>query len=476
MKNETSSTRTCRICGSSAGERPFLCRKCGFNRKAPLLNLGDLPNLLVVISLIFLFLIEGGSNTEAFSVQGFNSNMNTFVIFLEISILAVIIWNLVIDRRIILKWRMLRPLLFSFVPLFAALPVVLLSTTGPDMIFISVSVVVFPILILSIAVTNRGKKRKDIIWLFITFTLVLLFGHSLGMSLRGYTGFLGLSYITNPVMVSASLLAIFISYMKYFQNLSILGKQFIHIWTLVVTAITFLLVLNIDIEENEVLMGLAWGGTLLVLLVHLSSCFTRNSMDLAIYRYLKDIDQHRRKIEGFQEKNETTYQLHHLDLMINENPIHGFNDIRKNGNLIFELEGEKSDIDIEGEFDEMVNAHCQKAKLLASRGKFPEAVKEYNSAIVKGPDSYRTYYDRSMIQSILPGKEKEVEKDLDIFLRSRMSSIDELIDRGISDKYIYLFSYMYSIYADAIDRKRRILKKMGRSGGDIWSYYTLVRD
>lgn len=116
----------------------------------------------------------------------------------------------------------------------------------------------------------------------------------------------------------------------------------------------------------------------------------------------------------------------------------------------------------------------EKAKILSSQGKFPEAAKEYQEAIKRDPDFIESHQNLAMLLSSIPGKKKEATKHLDYLLGSKGLYIDRWMRHGVPTRYVYWMADSVALYREMLYKKSDMLYRLSREG-DVWAYYSLIR-
>ena len=117
----------------------------------------------------------------------------------------------------------------------------------------------------------------------------------------------------------------------------------------------------------------------------------------------------------------------------------------------------------------------EKGKMLASQGRFQDAVKEFQEAIRRRPDYIESYMNLSMLLISIPGKRRESCKNIGYLLSYKDHYISCWLEDDLPYRRLRWISQNYIIYKRSLDLKSEILSEMGAKG-DIWSYYSLIKD
>jgi hypothetical protein len=422
-----------------------------------------------------VFIFQFSSKGEAFFIDGTSLDHDLFqMVFLGLILLNII--NMVIsDRNMILDIKAIKTYLLSLLPILISIPMVVTISNGLNILSISMFFSTILLSTIILLIVRKQIKKYEIRYLLIASTVLTAGCSSLFLSLRGNNDLLSISIVSYPLITGISFLVIFIIFSRFLSDLSISAKHLGLTYSLILSFIftSLLVVLKRNIDPS--LFNDLWAYNLVFMVFLLGYSFVKRSMDNDLSNTMSNNSSFMDNIERYRDEKEVFYVLHYLDMMINKNPIHGFGDERVKGNLIFKLEGKVEGEGIEISANEFVNAHCEKALLLSSRGKYQEAMREYSADISKEPKIQRTYYHLAMVQSSVSGKEKEARKNLDIYLSSRKTAIKRMIEKGLPDRYLLVFDQLFNEYIDAIHRKMDVLGELSRKG-DVVHYFTLLRD
>jgi tetratricopeptide (TPR) repeat protein len=437
---------------------------------------GDIPFIMTYIAVMICFIIWGMDKGGPFRIEGVDISLRAWgLLLLSISgvfltLYLPFIWRSLLSRKLYIA------LARSLAPLFVVSGPLAMAAYGINtatIIYLIISISAGGSVLFLIRDNIKRIGRPDI--LFLIFSFALLFTGTL-FPQRGMTEFLGIWFIPNSFMAFVGALlfpaAVFrMDIVSTMQTRSSLIFPSIFL-TLVLTTISIVVHFNVG---SRTVSGLFWFITLVFLMISLSHGMIKRKMDADLVYSFRTGNYNRNKAEEFRKKGDSSYLLHHLDMAINSNPLHGLGDIPQNGNLIFSIHGKEGWSSISRDPDEYVAAHCEKARLLSSRGRFVDAVKEYRSAITKGPDHFRTYYHLAMLQASIAGRSAESGKNLDMFLTSRKQYLARLMSDPPLEYYVFVLNRLFGDYCKTLEKKMEILSELGRSG-DIWSYYTLMRE
>jgi hypothetical protein len=469
-------SETCPRCGKKVDSIKLLCEKCSDAGGIPYINTGDLPMIMTFLSIILLFIISQMEENGPFHVESLKITLRSWSLLLVstsgifFTLYLPFIWKsfLSIDLYKIV-FRIIGPLIL----LSGLISLLVFGITTISMIVVSI-LLISGLILFSLTFTDyRKAKKTDIILTSISFSFFL--AGSL-LAIKGNQDFFGIWFIPSSfiVLISGLFFPFSISRMIRFTKMhtrSTLVFPFVFLSLILVTV-------SIIVQYNSrdiFLKNISWLSTLTTLMITLGAGLSKRIMDSDLNYSFNTGNLNRKKAEEWRKSGDLNYRLHHLDMAISTNPFHGFGDIPENGNSIFRIQGSEGWKTIEMKPDEYVTAHCEKARLLASRGKFVEASREYKSALTKGPDHSRTHYHLSMLLSSIPGKEKESRRNLDIFITSRKHYMQRLLKEPILEYYIFVMNDLFNDYCCTLEEKRKTLSEIGRSG-DIWSYYTLMRE
>ena len=467
---------TCPRCQSKVGSRELLCGQCGKSGGMAYILTGDIPFIMTYIAVMICFIISRMEKGGPFHIEGIDISLEAWgLLLLSISgvfftLYLPFIWRSLLSKNLYIALaRTLAPIIVISGPL----AMTAYGFNAATVIYLIISLLIGGSALFLI---KDAMKRIDFLDLmFLLFSFALLFTGSI-FPQRGMTDFMGIWFIPNSfiALVGALLFpaAIFrmdrVSIMQTRSSL-LFPSMFI---TLIFTTISIVVHFNAGSKEVS---DLFWFTTLVFLMISMSHGILKRKMDADLIYSFKTGNYNRKKAEEFGKKGDSSYLLHHLDMAINSNPLHGLGDIPQNGNLIFSIQGKEGWSSISKDPDEYVTAHCEKARLLSSRGRFVDAVKEYRSAITKGPDHLRTYYHLAMLQSSIAGRSGESGKNLDMFLTNRKQYLARLMSEPPLEYYLFVFNRLFGDYCKTLERKMEVLSDLGRSG-DIWSYYTLMRE
>ncbi len=467
---------SCLRCKVPVNTDELLCSECGKSSGLSYIITGDLPFIMTFISVIICFLVSQMEIGGPFHVPGIDLSLRTW------SMLLLSISGLFNTLFIPFIWRSFLSKDLYFTLLRTMAPV--LTISGPIVLIIfgpsPVSILYFSISLvlgISLIIITKGSLRKvdpsDLILLLVSFALIL---SGFLLSQRGIGEFMGISFIPNSFITFVGALLFPVAIFRVDRNVTIQIRS-----SLVFPSIFIVLLLaaisaavHINVGSGEV-SGICWMVTLILLMIAISHGILKRKMDADLLYSFKNGQYNNKLASEYEKEGDTNYLLHSLDIAISSNPFHGLGDIPENGNLIFKVHGRDGWSSIVKEPDEYVTAHSEKARLLASRGRFIDAIKEYRSALTKGPDHLKTYYHLSMLQASIPGRSEESRKNLDIFLTSRKQFLARLINDPLLDHYKFVFNELFKEYTKTLERKRFILSNLGKSG-DIWSYFTLMRE
>ena len=181
------------------------------------------------------------------------------------------------------------------------------------------------------------------------------------------------------------------------------------------------------------------------------------------------------KCEKLMNDGRNYYALQQLDRAIVLNPIDGLGRGRELDNIIMRLKGSYRLDKITFSPNEYELGLNEKGKMLASQGRFQDAVKEFQEAIRRRPDYIETYMNLSMLLISIPGKRRESCKNIGYLLSYKDHYISRWLEDDLPYRRLRWISQNYIIYQRSLDLKSEILSEMGAKG-DIWSYYSLLKD
>ncbi len=476
LKKEIGSSNECFRCGDGTDDNGVLCNQCKRMDGRSYLLTGDTPILMIFALIIVTFMLSYSGPEQIFAMKGVDiSGKYWGMLFMSVSGIFLLV-KMVFNRRSLKDDSTYRSLFRSITPMLVLVPISYLLVEFRSPVDIIIPGIFILIGCVSVFLNRKVLKvtpRSDMVLLSI-FIIISTIG--ILYSFRGERFFLSLSFLPSFMMASIGLIGIFIFVIRVNSRAPISSRaSMVNIMIILNVSFTFLLVLLGERTFGSDIMKFLWFLDIMFLVYSISFSLLKRSMDGTFISSYMIHEKQNSKILQEGNKIPSSYKLYSIDNAISNNPIHGFGDTRENGNPLFRIEGDESKATITNPQDEYITAHCEKGRLLASRGRFNEALKEYRTAISEGPQYHRTFYHMAVLRSSIPGRSKEAVKDLDMFLASRRSYISRLVENGLPEDYLYVFNDLYELYEKAIEDKLEILSKMG-SSGDIWSYFTLVRD
>ena len=437
---------------------------------------GDTPVILTFALIILTFMLSYSDEGHVFAMKGLDISERNWGLLLMSVAGTFLFIKMFFNRRSLKDISTYRSLLRTITPMIVLVPISYLLVELRSPIDILIPGIFISIGSVSIFLNRKMIKmtpRSDIVLLSI-FTMISTIG--ILKSFRGEEYFLSLELLPSFMMASIGLVGVFIFAIRVNSKAPISARASMsNIMIVLNVSLTFMLILLGERTFGPEIFRFLWFLDIMMLFYSISFAFIKRSMDGTLISSYRIHEVQNSKVLHGESELPSSYKLYSLDSAISLNPIHGFGDIREHGNPIFNMEGEEGNATITNIQDEYITAHSEKGRLLASKGKFNEALKEYRTAVSVGPQYHRTFYHLAVLRSSIPGRSKEAVKDLDMFLASRRSYISRLVENGLPEDYLYVFNDLYVLYKNAIDEKLKILSKMG-SSGDIWSYFTLVRD
>ncbi len=463
-------------CKVPVNTEELLCSECGKSGGLSYIISGDLPFIMTFLSVMICFLISQMEVEGPFHVSGVDLSLRTWsMLLLSISglfntLFIPFIWRSFLSKDLYLSLlRTIAPVLTISGPM----AIIIFGPSSVSILFLFFSLV----LGVGLITITKGSLRKvdpsDLILLLISFAL---FFSGFLLSLRGIGELMGISFVPSSFITFLGALLFPVAIYRVSRNVSMQIRS-----SLVFPSIFFVLLMAAISAAVQINVGtgtaseICWMVTLILLMIAISHGILKRKMDADLLYSFRNGQYNNKLASEYETSGDTNYLLHSLDIAISSNPFHGLGDIPENGNLIFKVHGKDGWSSIVKEPDEYVTAHSEKARLLASRGRFIDAIKEYRSALTKGPDHLKTYYHLSMLQASIPGRSEESSKNLDIFLTSRKQFLARLINDPLLDQYKFVFNELFREYTKTLERKRIVLSNLGKSG-DIWSYYTLMRE
>lgn len=285
-------------------------------------------------------------------------------------------------------------------------------------------------------------------------------------------------FLSGSVILVIGISLILISTILMAKNLSLMQIESVPNVILFISSVLVILPIYIYGERSSdasplVLSSIILGFTLLVIA---SGIWIRKRVvDEEIRINTREIKVSLEKCEELMNDRRYYYALQQLDRAIGLNPIDGLGRGKERDNIIIKLKGSNRLDQITFSPDEYELGLNEKGKMLASQGRFQDAVKEFQEAVRRRPDYIETYMNLSMLLISIPGKRRESCKNIGYLFSYKDHYLSCWLEDDLPYRYLKWIEENYMIYQRSIDLKSEILSEMGAKG-DIWSYYSLVKD
>ena len=284
--------------------------------------------------------------------------------------------------------------------------------------------------------------------------------------------------ISNPGVLLLGILMFVISSHFVLRRFSISTKEALpHVLLSLAGILILAASLISDASEND---DLIWSGPLfflgmISLMLSGMAFLERFRMESRMGSSRRSIREALRKSHELSEAGKHFYALQQIDRALKENIVDSLGKDERTGDMLRTLQGTPFNQKMFFRSGEYETAHVQKARLLSSQGKLPEATREYMEAITIRPDYLESYSGLGFLLRSMPGKKSEGDRYLKYYITSKKLYLKRLLSEEVPDQYKYFLGSSFTNYVTAVERKAEILSFLGPSS-EIWSYYTMMRD
>jgi len=475
IKRTVSREDLCRCCMTPMDGRSMICDDCRRPSMLKALASGDAPAIMSMIAVLLAFVVLGAEKDGPFHINSLYLDSTTWSIALIVLALLAGSIGAIVDFRSAFKrsvmdstGRVLSPILIVLSPMaiiFEGFEFVTISVwMASTLIGIFWAVLVFR--------SWRSVRLSDLAML-IGSSITAFFGVFL-------TDVLIIGRVDEPLVSPSVLaflgmmsLALAVHRMNRSSTIPTRAVQY-HVPLMITIALASIGITFGPYDGGRSSGSMIWFFTLIFLMVSITMMIEKRSMDNELFKVLKMDSIHNEASDEFRDRGELTYGLHHLDMAIASNPIHGMGEDPNNGNVLFRIHGEDGWKDIQGNRDGYVLAHFEKARLLSSRGRLSEALREYKKALSRDPSNDKVHYHMAMVLASSSTEDASIGYDLGLFIDRRKVRLMGLLHNGVPRIYDHVFDEIFRAYVSSIQKKASLLKELSRKG-DVMAYYTLLR-
>ncbi|MDG6224770.1 MAG: tetratricopeptide repeat protein [Candidatus Thermoplasmatota archaeon] len=214
---------------------------------------------------------------------------------------------------------------------------------------------------------------------------------------------------------------------------------------------------------------------ILLLIAGMGSIVSLRSLDLKMQHELKAVSRALIRADDMHRSGKDHYALQQVDRAIELNPVNGFGMSSGSDNILFKMDRGRSLREIIFEPGEYEIAFNERGKVLASQGKYPEAIKAFLEAINRNPDYPESYINLTMMLYSTPGKRKEAEKYYKYYLTSKGFFLKRWLQGGLTESAAGWILDNFIFFKRSLELKGEILNRLGYDG-DVIGYYSMMRN
>jgi len=466
----------CLICGEKVSDMEGTCGPCSSKRKWDISNLTVPLFILSImgICLSFLILVNQDQMLSSFEIDlSDRSDVGFIFMILTLVTAMALSWQ---RRKAISLGDPYR----SILPLMAVttlpLPMVLISMDPSSILILGVSILlIVSALAILLVFRKEAMNMGPLSFLFITLgSIFTLFGLMFSLRDIELTGLIW--FLSGKHVAFIGIIFLAIGAYLTISRISLVSKSASTSIFFSLSAVVFLILVMIRDPSGEVSdqLELLMVVPFLFLTVSTSSFLAEAVNDLRIKSMNDSMKEAMKRSEDLEGKNRIFYSIQQIDRAIRTNPVDGFGRTIEHSSVIFKMEGPALVDDFTFIPSEIEISLNEKAKILSSQGKFPDAAKEYQEAIKRSPEFIETYQNLGMLLSSIPGKKKEAGKHIDYVLGSKEVYIKRWMRHGLPTRYAYWMADSMALYRKMLKRKSDLLFRLSKEG-DVWAYYSLVR-
>jgi tetratricopeptide (TPR) repeat protein len=466
----------CMICGSNISGDSGTCEDCKKKRRWDISSLTTPLYTLAVmaLSLSFLILINHEEILSTFEID-LKGREDVGYLFLILSILTAMIFSWQ-RRRALSSADAYRSVFPALAIMLIPIPIALLSLEPASIAALISTLVIFPVSLGVLYFFRKETKDMGLVpfALITTGSILVLFGMIFSLrdiELTGVMWFLSGKH----VVVMGTFLLLIGSYISI-SKISIISKSIAPSIFFSLSTISFLVLVFLGVGSNErsQILNLMMVIPFLLLMMSTGSFLAEIVNDLRVTNTNSEMEESLNRAVDLEKKKRIFYSLQQMDRAINSNPVNGFGRSADHANVIFTMEGPGILEDFTFTPSEYEISLNEKAKILSSQGRFPEAAKEYQEAIKRNPDFLESYQNLAMLLSSIPGKKKEGVKHIDYILGSKEMYLNRWMRHGVPTRYVYWMADSMVLYREMLHKKSDLLYRLSKEG-DVWAYYSLVR-
>ncbi|MCK5773812.1 MAG: hypothetical protein KAH57_08480, partial [Thermoplasmata archaeon] len=470
--------RSCPRCKGQRGPLSVLCDECG--SKIPLDHKIDLdsPFLLACIGLIASFsilLLDDASNLFSGNYQGSVKDLYYVLAIISFSIALSL---LLLSRDQLFKKGFYKALVIIISPSLIIYSILLIFIYELSLASVFFSSILALFTIISIYIFRSFLKKIRVKHMILLILGIFSVDLGFALSIFNIVNDHNFWFLSGGVILVVGIGMLLISTVLIGKDLSMVEVESIPNVILFISSILLVIPIyihggNLNDPSPLLLSSIILGFTLLIIA---SGIWIRKKViDEEIRINTRDISFSIQKCDELIKEGHNYYALQQLDRAIMLNPIDGLGKGKDQDNIILRLKGSYRMDKITFSPDEYELGLNEKGKMLASQGRFQDAVKEFQEAIKRRPDYIDSYMNLSMLLISIPGKRRESCKNIGYLLSYKDHYISSWLEDDLPYRHLRWLSQNYMIYQRSLDRKSEILSEMGAKG-DIWSYYSLVKD